>query len=80
MVANEIIPTLHHLSRADKWRVVRFLVSELSEIENEDRFDESKLAGRTFDVWSPEASIGAEAALIAALAAEKELVAGKNHG
>lgn len=81
MVVSEIIPTLRQLNRSDQWQVMRFLVSELSKTESSSTTDEARLtemiAGRGYEVWSPEASVGATDALMAALAEEKELASKK---
>lgn len=48
MVA-ELLPTLRVLSRADKLRVVQFLVSELVRDEDSDVLT----PGMSYPVWSP---------------------------
>jgi len=71
MVMDEIIPTVREMSRADKWRLMQFLVTELAEQEDESILEELQLSGKTFQIWSPHASVGATDALLAALNAEE---------
>jgi hypothetical protein len=46
MSIQELIPTLHELNKADKLRVVEFLVRELQS-------DEEVLPSGTYPIWSP---------------------------
>ncbi len=48
MTIAELIPTLRNLSRAEKLRVMQFLVSELAKEE-----DPTLVSGGTYPVWSP---------------------------
>lgn len=70
MLIKELIPVLRGLNRADKWLIVQLLVSELAREEGAKLIEELGIAGRTFEVWSPEASVGAADALMAALKVE----------
>ena len=61
MSVTELLPSLHQLSRADKLRVMQFLVDDLAR-------EESLLQeGRTYDVWSPHDALGAAETLQAVL-------------
>lgn len=71
MVADEIIPALRTMSRNDKWRLMQFLVTDLARQEEETLIEELGVAGKSFEIWSPQASIGAADALLAALNAEE---------
>lgn len=62
MVVSEIIPTLHQLSRADKWRLMQILVTDLAEEETS-----LTLPPGDYPVWTPLESYGAAEALMAAL-------------
>ena len=58
----ELLPTLRELERADKLRVMQFLVSELAKEENALlNVDES------YPVWSPYNSFAAASTLLNAL-------------
>lgn len=48
MVIAELFPTLKNLSRADKLKVMQFLISELAQEE-----DLNLKSGATYTVWSP---------------------------
>lgn len=47
MELSELLPALHQLPRADKFRAVQFLATELAQDEN------ALAAGAEFPVWSP---------------------------
>lgn len=47
MSLTELIPVLHDLPRADKFRAVQFLTTELAQSE------EGLLTGAEYPVWSP---------------------------
>jgi hypothetical protein len=49
MSVTELLPTLQKLSRAEKLRVMQFLISELAREENETALED----GATYRVWSP---------------------------
>lgn len=49
MSVTELLPTLQKLSRAEKLRVMQFLISELAKEENEETLEH----GATYRVWSP---------------------------
>jgi hypothetical protein len=49
MSVTELLPTLQKLSRAEKLRVMQFLISELAKEENEASLEQ----GATYRVWSP---------------------------
>ncbi|HEY9604589.1 MAG TPA: hypothetical protein V6C85_23490 [Allocoleopsis sp.] len=49
MSVTELLPTLQKLSRAEKLRVMQFLISELAKEENEAALED----GATYRVWSP---------------------------
>jgi hypothetical protein len=55
MSAADLFPTLHKLSRADKFKVMQFLVQELATEEEAL----SLQSGVTYHVWSPYNSHGA---------------------
>jgi hypothetical protein len=71
MVMDELIPAVRGMSRTDKWRLMQFLVTDLAEQEEEALIEELGIAGKTFQIWSPQASVGASDALLAALNAEE---------
>jgi hypothetical protein len=48
MTAAELFPTLSHLTRAEKLKVMQFLVTELAR-EEEPALE----SGATYSVWSP---------------------------
>lgn len=48
MTAAELFPTLKSLSRADKLKVMQFLVAELAKEE-----EPTLQSGATYSVWSP---------------------------
>ncbi len=70
MPLEEIISTLRELNRTDKLRVLYILIFDLVKEESGLGIDESAIAGRTFEVWSPQASIGVAETLLSALKAE----------
>jgi hypothetical protein len=49
MSVTDLLPTLQKLSRAEKLRVMQFLISELAKEENEETLEH----GATYRVWSP---------------------------
>lgn len=49
MSVTELLPTLQKLSRAEKLRVMQFLISELAREENEAPLEQ----GATYRIWSP---------------------------
>ena len=49
MSVTELLPTLQKLSRAEKLRVMQFLISELAKEENKASLEQ----GATYRVWSP---------------------------
>ena len=66
MTMAELIPNLTDLNRADKLRVMQFLVSELAK-------EEPLLeVGVTYPVWSPYDSFEAAEILLKALQADQE--------
>lgn len=65
MTVSELLPTLSHLNRADKLRVMQYLVTEL--VEDEGYFS----AGTEYPVWSPHTAFEAADVLLAALAADQ---------
>ena len=48
MTATELFPTLRNLPRADKLKVMQFLITELAKEENLDL-----QSGMTYSLWSP---------------------------
>ena len=67
MLLNELLPALRDLPRADKWRVVEFLVLDLAKEEGA-LFN----GGAAYPVWSPYDSFEAADALLAALKTEDQ--------
>jgi len=59
MTMIELLPTLNELNRADKLRVMHYLVTELEK-------DESILPPGEYQFWTPYDSYGAAAALMQA--------------
>ncbi len=66
MTVSELLPTLSHLNRVDKLRVMQHLVMELVN-EDEGHFS----AGTEYPVWSPHTAFDAADVLLAALAADQ---------
>ncbi len=62
MELTELLPTLRELNRADKLRLMQFLVSELAKEENA-----LLNIGESYPVWSPYNSFEAANALLNAL-------------
>ena len=71
MVIDELIPTLREMSRTDKWRLMQFLIIDLAGEESESLVEELLIPGRTYQIWSPQASVGAADALLSALRVEE---------
>ena len=67
MSLNELIPALQTLSRADKLRLIQFLVIELAKEENIPLLDMDK----NYPVWSPYDAFEAANTLLEALAEYK---------
>lgn len=65
MTITELLPTLRDLNRANKLRVMQFLVAELAK-------DEGALlaAEATYPVWSPHTAFDAAETLLAAIVAD----------
>jgi len=72
MTLTELLPTLQELPRADKLRVVQFLVFELAREEGVTLFE----SGGTYPIWTPYNAFEAADTLLNALAMDQEL----NHG
>lgn len=66
MTVSEILPTLRDLNRADKLRVMQFLVTELAKDEGVLLTSET-----VYPVWSPHTAFEAADTLLAALAEDK---------
>ncbi|MBL8191469.1 MAG: hypothetical protein JNK38_25860 [Acidobacteria bacterium] len=62
MVIEQIIPTLRELNRADKWRLIQVLVTDLAEEESG-----LSLQPGEYPVWTPLESYGAAERLMMAL-------------
>jgi len=60
-----LLPTLRDLDRADKLRVMQFLVAELAKDE-----DALLIPEASYPVWSPHSAFDAADTLLAALAAD----------
>lgn len=65
MSYNELLPTLKELNRADKLRVMQFLLLELAR-------EEGTLlnAGSSYPIWSPYDAVEAASSLLEALKTE----------
>ena len=63
----DLLPTLQALPRADKLRVVQFLVSELAKEEGITLFE----TDTAFPIWTPYNAFDAAATLLDALEDEK---------
>ena len=72
MTLTELLPALQELPRADKLRVVQFLVFELAKEEGVTLFE----SGETYPIWTPYNAFEAADTLLNALAMDQEL----NHG
>ena len=68
MSLNELMPTLRDLDRADKLRVMQFLIQELAKEEN------ALLGTDSYPVWSPYDSFEAANILLEALKTEQHHV------
>jgi hypothetical protein len=66
MSVTELLPTLRSLGRADKLRVMQFLVSELAKEEG------LLLAGAEYPVWSPYNAFDGATTLLNVLAEDKK--------
>ncbi len=69
MSLNEVFPVLHELKRADKLRVLQFLVIELAAEEGVTLLE----AGKSYPVWTPFNSFSAAKVLLETLEADKNL-------
>lgn len=69
MSLQELLPVLHELKRADKLRVLQFLIVELAREEGVTLLE----AGKDYPVWTPLNSFGAANALLNVLNAGKEM-------
>ena len=67
MSLNELTPILLDLDRADKLRVLQFLIQELAKEEN------ALLAAEFYPIWSPYNSFQAANVLLASLKKEQPL-------
>ncbi len=66
MTTAELFPRLRNLSRADKLKIMQFLIAELAREE-----EPSLQAGATYEVWSPLNSHGAAHKLAELLKSER---------
>ncbi len=66
MTVTELLPILHKLNRADKLRVMQFLITELAKEE-----ETLLTAETTYPMWSPHTAFEAADILLAALAVDK---------
>jgi hypothetical protein len=66
MILTELLPELQTLNRADKLRVMQFLVLELAKEE-----DSLLKPGMSYPVWSPYDAFGAANTLLTLLKAEE---------
>lgn len=62
MLITELLPKIHELPRADKFKVLRFVTSELSAEEGP-----SLVPGGEYPVWSPLGGESAAASLLSVL-------------
>ena len=69
MSLTEVLPVLHELKRADKLRVLQFLVIELAADEGVTLLE----AGKSYPVWTPFNSFSAAKVLLETLEADKNL-------
>ncbi|MBM3836583.1 MAG: hypothetical protein FJ398_01260 [Verrucomicrobia bacterium] len=67
MKLDELLPVLHKLPRADKYRAVQFLTTELAQAEG------GLLQGSEYPVWSPFEAHDAAATLTQYLRDETQL-------
>jgi len=67
MKLDELLPVLHKLPRADKYRAVQFLTTELAQAEG------GLLQGAEYPVWSPFEAHDAAATLTQYLRDETQL-------
>jgi hypothetical protein len=72
MSVTELLPTLRELSRADKLRVMHFLVEELARAE-----DALLTPGASYPVWSPYDAHEAAKTLLGVLAGAEEPLDGE---
>ena len=66
MTVSELLPTLREFSRADKLRVVQYLVTEIAEEEGVPTIPPG-----VYPIWSPYDAYEAADAMMGALAEEK---------
>lgn len=73
MPVTDLLPSLQKLSRTDKFRIMQFLVSELSKEESIDNLPETFESGVVYPIWSPYDSHEAAHKLIQLLEEDKQL-------
>jgi hypothetical protein len=78
MSVTELLPDLQKLSRADKFRVMQFLVSDLSKEEESDNSSGVLQSGSVYPVWSPYDSHEAAYQLMQLLEEDKLASQGKH--
>ena len=67
MTLNELLPTLHVLSRADKLQVIQLLAADVAREDGIARGETDK----TYPVWSPHQAFDGAATLLRVLEQEK---------
>jgi len=63
MSLSDLLPTLHALPRAEKWRLIQLMVADLAREEDLTQFE----AGHPYPVWSPYDAFEAADAMLKAL-------------
>ena len=63
MSLSEILPKLHALPRAEKWRLIQLMVADLAREEDLTPFE----VGHPYPVWSPYNAFEAAEAMLKAL-------------
>lgn len=68
MSLSDLLPSLHALPRAEKWRLVQILFTELAREEDVTLIED----GRSYLVWSPYNAFEAAETLLKVLAEEEQ--------
>lgn len=67
MPITELLPVLQELPKADKLRLIQFLVFELAKDEGINLFE----SGQSYPIWTPHNAFGAANTLLNALQEDK---------
>jgi hypothetical protein len=67
MSLSEMLPSLHALPRAEKWRLIQLMIADLAHEENAILIED----GQPYPVWSPHDAFEAAGTLLKSLAEEE---------